>query len=70
MTLNFHTAANHILQKMIDPVLLVGEDRVIREVNANAQPLTGWTDVELVGKLVGVFAGRGSEKRAKLREKT
>lgn len=74
MTLNFHTAANHILQKMIDPVLLVGEDRVIREVNANTQALTGWTDVELVGKPLAFLLGvdpkneRSSEAKLELVE--
>ena len=66
MTLNFHTAADHILQKMIDPVLLVDEKLMIREVNAGVQVLTGWNESELLGKSLSQLINEGSEKNRKI----
>ncbi len=67
LTLNFHTAASQILQRMIDPVLLVGTDTVIREVNASFLELTGFVEPDLVGqRLSVVIADRKREDVGRL----
>jgi diguanylate cyclase (GGDEF)-like protein/PAS domain S-box-containing protein len=53
MTLSFKSAADHILSTMMDPLLLVGEDLRIREVNRKALMLTGRTENELIGASLG-----------------
>lgn len=55
LSLNFDTAGDHILQKMIDPVLLVGTDTVIREVNASFLELTGFLEKELIGQHLSII---------------
>jgi diguanylate cyclase len=65
LTLNFDTAADQILQRMIDPVLLVGTDTVIREVNASFVELTGFHERELVGRqLSHILTGQTSAEIA------
>ena len=49
MTLSFKTAADHILSNMMDPLLLVGEDLRIKEVNRNLLSLTGKSEQDLIG---------------------
>ena len=49
MTLNFKSAADNILTSMMDPVLLVGEDLKIREVNHRTIALAGKSSGELIG---------------------
>ncbi|MBP2642876.1 MAG: sensory box/GGDEF family protein [Firmicutes bacterium] len=50
MMLNFKTASDHILTNMMDPVLLVGENLMIQEVNLTTLVLTGYEKKELIGK--------------------
>lgn len=58
MMLNFKTASDHILNNMTVPVLLVGTNYLIHEVNAATAILTGYEAEKLIGKPVSsLFAG-------------
>jgi len=55
LALNFTIASDQILQHMIDPVLLVSTDAVIREVNSGFLELTGLRGSELIGQELSVY---------------
>ena len=55
MTLDFRNAADHILQRMIDPVLLIGNNALVREVNDSFLILTGFERKEVLGRTLADF---------------
>lgn len=61
MMLDFDTAADHILQNMIDPVLLVGNNSMIREVNESFLVLTGFGRSVVIGKPITDFIAKASQ---------
>ena len=54
LALNFTIASDQLLQHMIDPVMLVGTDSVIQEVNAGFVELTGVGGADLAGQEMSV----------------
>lgn len=62
MSLDFDTAADHILQNMIAPVLLIGNNSLIREVNTSFLTLTGFSRKSVIGKSLTEFVATSQGK--------